>query len=247
MEASSPHFRFASMPATTFMKNTIKVLLIGTSLLALWMPKSASGFYHPVLQRWINRDPIGESADINLSRFVANNGIGNRDTFGLQCCLLIYQSRTWNHSAIECNGVYISGFPSSGMMLGKTPVEWHDKAKYEYNYGKAVKRICFDCIKDESVAQWFTGYKASSPKFCGPDNNCSDIARQAITASLSKDQEKKPDCPSVCAPFRYIQRDLLSPQGISSPSELAAQVEDWKMNDCKRYKCDLYDPPKGMR
>jgi hypothetical protein len=35
------------------------------------------------LQRWLNRDPIGESGGINLYRFVGNNSIGIIDYWGL--------------------------------------------------------------------------------------------------------------------------------------------------------------------
>jgi len=66
------------------MKNTIyRVLLIGTSLLALWIPKSASGFYDPAVQRWINRDPIGERGGGNLYSFVANDPLNDADSLGL--------------------------------------------------------------------------------------------------------------------------------------------------------------------
>nr|WP_321349312.1 RHS repeat-associated core domain-containing protein [uncultured Methanoregula sp.] len=39
-------------------------------------------FYDPNLQRWLNRDPIGEKGDINLYRFVGNNPITTFDPDG---------------------------------------------------------------------------------------------------------------------------------------------------------------------
>jgi RHS repeat-associated protein len=40
-------------------------------------------FYDPNLQRWINRDPIGERGGVNLYEFVRENPIGLIDTLGL--------------------------------------------------------------------------------------------------------------------------------------------------------------------
>jgi RHS repeat-associated protein len=39
--------------------------------------------YDPVLQRWLNEDPIGEAGGINLHGFVSNNPINNVDPDGL--------------------------------------------------------------------------------------------------------------------------------------------------------------------
>jgi RHS repeat-associated protein len=40
-------------------------------------------WYDPNLQRWLNRDPIGEKSDFNLYRFVGNNPVNNTDPVGL--------------------------------------------------------------------------------------------------------------------------------------------------------------------
>lgn len=45
--------------------------------------QSASGFYDPNLGRWINRDPIGEQASINLYMYVENTPVCNVDALGL--------------------------------------------------------------------------------------------------------------------------------------------------------------------
>ena len=40
-------------------------------------------FYDPILQRWLNQDPIGEAGGINLYGFVGNNPISRVDPYGL--------------------------------------------------------------------------------------------------------------------------------------------------------------------
>lgn len=54
------------------------------------MVHDASGLYYyglrwyaPNLQRWLNRDPIGEAGDINLFQFVQNAPVDGMDAFGL--------------------------------------------------------------------------------------------------------------------------------------------------------------------
>jgi RHS repeat-associated protein len=41
-------------------------------------------YYDPVLQRWLNRDPIQERGGINLYQFARNNPLRHYDSFGLQ-------------------------------------------------------------------------------------------------------------------------------------------------------------------
>ena len=41
-------------------------------------------YYDPLLQRWINRDPIAENGGLNVYQFVANNPTTYRDHFGHQ-------------------------------------------------------------------------------------------------------------------------------------------------------------------
>jgi RHS repeat-associated protein len=48
-------------------------------------------FYDPYLQRWLNRDPIGEEGGINLYAFVGNGPLGLIDPFGWGC----YRKNKW--------------------------------------------------------------------------------------------------------------------------------------------------------
>jgi RHS repeat-associated protein len=45
---------------------------------------ASSLYYYPNLQRWINRDPLGEAGGLNLYAFVRNNSIYNVDLLGLK-------------------------------------------------------------------------------------------------------------------------------------------------------------------
>lgn len=48
-------------------------------------------YYAPNLQRWINRDPIGERANLNLYDYIANNSVNSIDLWGLIDCAAFKQ------------------------------------------------------------------------------------------------------------------------------------------------------------
>ena len=223
-------------------------LWLGCVLLLCLSASPARAFYNPSTGRWLSRDPIGERGGANTLQFVKNAPIGRIDPKGLKCCALMYSSPTWNHAAIECDdGTYISAFPADGLIVGESAIVWHTKSDDVKSYGPATKKACFDCVSDGKISAWLTAYKASGQKFCGPDNNCSDIARQAILSGLTEDQQKKPICPKCpwfAGPMEYRSDDLLNPMGLSSPTDFIQQVEAWIKNDCKRYsKCKLWMSP----
>lgn len=69
------------------MKMTRPVLLALLAGLTLAHQARAVGYwgrmYDPNLQRWIQRDPIGEQGGINLYQFVGNNPVNRTDPWGL--------------------------------------------------------------------------------------------------------------------------------------------------------------------
>lgn len=68
------------MILTTFRRSIFIPL---TFLIILGAVPIASAYYDPGIQRWINRDPIGEDGAVNLFAFVAGNPIGAIDLLGL--------------------------------------------------------------------------------------------------------------------------------------------------------------------
>ena len=69
---------------TYVMKTQIKPMIWFLSLLAsLSAPHLASAYYDPGVQRWINRDPIGERGGLNLYKFTANSPVNDLDPQGL--------------------------------------------------------------------------------------------------------------------------------------------------------------------
>jgi len=53
-------------------------------LLFVWTVQPASAFYAPNVQRWVNRDPIGEDGGINLFVFAENDCVNEIDALGYQ-------------------------------------------------------------------------------------------------------------------------------------------------------------------
>jgi RHS repeat-associated protein len=81
------------------MKRQMKPMVrLVTLLILVFLPHLASAYYDPGVQRWINRDPVGEpgfeavrgqgqaepAADQNQYVFVGNNPVASADPLGLE-------------------------------------------------------------------------------------------------------------------------------------------------------------------
>jgi len=81
-------------------KNTV---LIVVALLAHWVGLwDASAFYDPCMQRWLNRDPIGERGGIDLYEFLGNDPIIWFDHFGLVIAPTSYPPMDPNDNTLIC-------------------------------------------------------------------------------------------------------------------------------------------------
>ena len=73
----------ARSPHELSMKTQLKSLLLPLLLLVLLSPPNlASAYYDPGVQRWINRDPVGERGGRNLYGFTANAPVARGDRDG---------------------------------------------------------------------------------------------------------------------------------------------------------------------
>jgi RHS repeat-associated protein len=74
--------------------------------------------YDPTLQRWLNRDPIGETGGINLYGFVGNSPVNEIDPLGLEGNPIMGGGGAWNSDPYGAGGTfYAPGYlwtPQSG-------------------------------------------------------------------------------------------------------------------------------------
>ena len=65
------------------MKTQIRPIIWFLSALALFSAaNNASAYYDPGVQKWINRDPVGQRGGLNVYAFVVNNSVGLVDPLG---------------------------------------------------------------------------------------------------------------------------------------------------------------------
>ena len=69
--------------------------------------------YSPSLQRWINRDPIGEQGGLNLHVYVSNDPVLGVDPIGLEECVVDYifiylQTKDLRYEIISAIGIIVS-------------------------------------------------------------------------------------------------------------------------------------------
>src|SRR5690349_18423481 len=120
------------------MMKTRTCVLAALMALLLALTK-ASAFYDAGVQRWINRDPLGERGGENLFGFVMNDAVNGFDPLGLETAVVIgcgSGRNIFGHAAIATteSGIYSSGtkhkFGSSFTEYMKDQASYRDSIVY---------------------------------------------------------------------------------------------------------------------
>jgi hypothetical protein len=70
------------------------IVIISVLFAVLCLAQTASAFYAPNHQRWVNRDPIEEAGGVNLYAFCANGPIDKYDSDGQKISILPRRDRS---------------------------------------------------------------------------------------------------------------------------------------------------------
>jgi RHS repeat-associated protein len=73
-------------------------------------------FYDPSLQRWLNRDPLGELGGLNLYEFVGNQPLDAVDLFGLSCPTKADCDKAYDDAMNQAN--------QAGLACLESGIEW---------------------------------------------------------------------------------------------------------------------------
>jgi RHS repeat-associated protein len=138
-------------------------------------------FYDPNLQRWLNRDPLGEHGGINLFGFVGNSPIDSYDAFGKQ------DKR--RKPRIGEPG-YITPLPPERPPFdgcNETQKQWLKDA-FKSACEKINSKCLEDCLKDPGLLQ------ALREKCKNPDDTGFNCADSAVDPGCSKQGWNKELC-----------------------------------------------------
>jgi RHS repeat-associated protein len=156
-------------------------------------------FYDLFLQRWLNRDPLGESSGLNLYRFVGNNPISTLDPDGRDVVYLLDPAvlRGADHAAIlignDQDGWHYFSFGMGQCWFIPGPA-WRDNLEYIGFNSFAAARQDIRLARYQSYARWHTDSSADKNAIaemrkwfnrgyvvCG--RNCDDAAAAGIRAA----------------------------------------------------------------
>jgi hypothetical protein len=144
------------------------ILLALLAIFALVTQARAVGYwgrmYDPNLQRWIQRDPIGEQGGINLYQFIGNSPVNRVDPLGLTFLV----SATPFPGQEGTYGPYVLNI-NDGSSLVKTPHNLDPKDLFKNESGtckRLQQKSPWAALNPYDEAGFDTGYF----KFFNPDN-----------------------------------------------------------------------------
>ncbi len=132
----------------TPINNLTRTLVCLVTLLAAHV---ASAFYDPTLQRWLNRDPVGEAGGVNLYRFVENGPVGGYDPDGriLGQPILPRRERSscvfWDNRKTDpntCTAAYAAAAAVVCRLAGESPWEQCQRACLQITYTTFGQDCC---------------------------------------------------------------------------------------------------------
>ncbi len=153
--------------------------------------ETALAYYDPSLQRWINRDPIGERGGVNLYTFVVNQPTRFMDRWGLDPCTG-WGGFVWPPfqgpsmpSRGNCWRFACGNSMDTGAPLDRPPDANHQLSPPEWN--NALKPSCKDPCK-----ALMDGINGGGGKSTDPSGNCPS-GYHKITVQYSPNMGGQPD------------------------------------------------------
>ena len=146
-------------------------------------------FYDPNLQRWLNRDPIGELGAINLYGFVGNNPINFVDPFGLLTAVFVggpspadaqnSSGNPFGHAAIAFTGQGIFSFGTPENPGSSFTDFLNNQAKYRDG---TVYILNTTPEQEKAMIDYLEKVKQERPKLGRYPDNCAHRTTEALKA-----------------------------------------------------------------
>jgi hypothetical protein len=190
--------------AITNVKFTVPCLVLLASA------QLAGAWYDPGVQRWINRDPLGERGGVNLYRPMANNTVGNVDIDGRSWRTTTAPKGGVDFGSVICmNGKPVPYIPRSAL-LSPTQLEYLEEL--HPGFGKSYS--CYmDCQKRHEQSHADDAL-AENPNICTGVRNGTFVMNDDPTALYGSELKahkisKKclQDCNKTC-PGGYVDEGL---------------------------------------
>src|SRR5205823_1690335 len=135
-------------------------------------------FYDPGLQRWLNRDPIGEDGGLNLYQFVLNSPVMGHDPFGLK-------SRY-----ADCMLGLLGGGDLVGECLKKSGCKTKDDCEKCMDWADKACKLYADSKKYDS---------------CAGNDNCCKAEKKAIEDIKKKIQSGQASWPDLDSAYKALE------------------------------------------